>query len=76
MEMKMNMNMNIKTSMLSLTGMLLSQAREILALEGISEYEVVVTGPPRLTDRTVEDHFRVLRVHWDLSPVQVLVCKP
>lgn len=66
----------MKTNVLSLTGMLFSEARESLALEGIFEYEVVVTGPPRLTDRTVEDHFRVLRVQWDLSPIQVLVCKP
>lgn len=59
---------------LALTGMLLSEAKEILEKQEIHEYKVVVTAPPRQSDRTARDDFRVLMVDWEKSPVQLLVC--
>jgi hypothetical protein len=67
--------MEKKMSELDFTGMLLSEAKEALAQRGIHDYSIVVTAPPRQTDRTVRDDFRVLMVYWDKSPVQLLVCK-
>ncbi len=59
---------------LDLTGMLLSEAKTVLAQKGIHDYKVVVTAPPRQSDRTVRDDFRVLMIYWDKSPVELLVC--
>jgi len=57
------------------TGMFLWEVREALYLEGITEYNVVVTGPPRLSDRTVDNNLRVILIYPDKSPVMVLVCR-
>lgn len=59
---------------LSLTGMLLSEAREALAQKGITEYRVVVTAPPRETGKPASEDSRVLLVYWDRSPIELLVC--
>lgn len=59
---------------LDLTGMLLSEAKTVLAQKGIHDYKVVVTAPPRQSDRTVRDDFRVLMIYWNKSPVELLVC--
>lgn len=59
---------------LDFTGMLLSEAKEALAHLGIDDYRVVVTAPPRQSDRSVRDDFRVLMVYWEKSPVELLVC--
>ena len=57
------------------TGMFLWEVREALYREGITEYNVVVTGPPRLSDRTVDNNLRVILIYPDKSPVMVLVCR-
>lgn len=68
--------MNVKNDSLNLTGMKLDEAKEILRNKGINEYELVVTGPPRLSNRVIQDEMRVLLVQWDQIPVKVLVCAP
>ena len=64
-----------KMSGLDLTGVLLSEAKEALAKQGVHDYTVTVTAPPRQSDRTVQDDFRVLMVYWEKSPVELLVCR-
>lgn len=66
--------MDVKLNALALSGMLLDEAKMVLEQEGVSEFEVIVTGPPRLSDRTIHDDFRVMLVHWERHPIQVLVC--
>ena len=61
---------------LLLTGMTLEDARIALKEKGITEYEVVVTCPPRSAGLKAEDDFRVLLVNPNDSPMTVLVCKP
>lgn len=61
---------------LSLSGMFLNEAIETLRENGITEYEVVVTGPPKLTDRTPDLNSRVLLADISRTPVRILVCKP
>ena len=60
---------------LSLTGMRLKEAKKALEKEGISDYQIVVTGPPRLLDRTINDDLRVVIVNMKAAPIQVIVCK-
>jgi hypothetical protein len=59
---------------LDLTGMLLSEAKEALARQGIQDFEVIVTTPPRQADKTIHDNCRVLMVFWAKSPIELLVC--
>jgi|LSQX01.2.fsa_nt_gb hypothetical protein len=59
---------------LDLTGMLLWEAKEVLARQGIQDFKVVVTAPPRQTERAVRDDFRVLLVNHEKSPIELLVC--
>ncbi|MBP7176740.1 MAG: hypothetical protein KBA53_11100 [Thermoclostridium sp.] len=59
---------------LDLTGMLLSEAKEALAHQGIQDYKIVVTAPPRQTDRAVRDDFRVLLVNHEKASIELLVC--
>lgn len=61
---------------LSLSGMFLDEAEEALRENGITEYEVVVTGPPKLSDRTADSGSRVLLADFSRTPVKILVCKP
>lgn len=59
---------------LSLTGMLLSEAKEALAQKGITDFKVIVTTPPRVTEKIAREDSRVLLVYWDRSPIELLVC--
>jgi len=63
-----------KMNELDLTGMLLWEAKEVLARQGIQDFKVVVTAPPRQTERAVRDDFRVLLVNHEKSPIELLVC--
>ncbi|HEY8422110.1 MAG TPA: hypothetical protein VIL05_10270 [Thermoclostridium sp.] len=61
---------------LCLTGMTLKEAKNVLFQQGISEYKVAVTSPPRCKNEVIDDDFRVLLVYPDHSPITILVCKP
>lgn len=61
---------------LSLTGMTLKEAREVLQQKGVTEYNIAITCPPRLKVVNAEDNFRVLMVYSKQSPITILVCKP
>ncbi|MDI9483478.1 MAG: hypothetical protein QM315_09890 [Bacillota bacterium] len=57
------------------TGMYLLEAKEALHNEGVTNYRIVVTAPPRQTDREPDDYDRVISVDLKADPPQVLVCK-
>lgn len=63
---------------LFLTGMLLKEAKDVLSREGILNYDIVLTSPPRLSDRGYNDDSRVIMTKWDNddSRLKVLVCNP
>lgn len=61
---------------LLLTGMTLKEAKAVLQQKGITDYEIVITGPPRCKITDADDNFRVLMVYQDHLPIKILVCKP
>ncbi|MDD4295476.1 MAG: hypothetical protein PHC69_00770 [Ruminiclostridium sp.] len=67
---------------LYLTGMLVKEAKEVLRIEGILNYDIVLTSPPRLSDRGYSDDSRVILVRQnDLDEsgdprLEILVCNP
>ncbi|AGC68358.1 hypothetical protein Cst_c13670 [Thermoclostridium stercorarium subsp. stercorarium DSM 8532] len=56
-----------------LIGMTLKDAKEVLKNDGINEYRVVVTAPPRRRNAVVNDNFRVLMVYPEYSPFTLIV---
>lgn len=56
-------------------GMYLWEAKKALHNEGVTNYVIVVTAPPRQTDREPDDNDRVLFVDFETNPPRVLVCK-
>ncbi|NLG87874.1 MAG: hypothetical protein GX494_01445 [Clostridiaceae bacterium] len=57
------------------TGMYLWEVKEALHNEGITNYSIVVTAPPRQTDREPDDYDRVISVDLNINPPRILVCK-
>lgn len=63
----------------SLTGMLLKEAKGVLSSEGILDYDIILTSPPRLSGSGYSDASRVILVKQDKSNdsrLKVLVCNP
>lgn len=56
-------------------GMYLWEAKKALYEDGITDCRIVVTAPPRQTDREPDDYDRVILVDLKTNPPQVLVCK-
>ena len=67
---------------LCLTGMLVKEAKEALSNDGILDYDIVLTSPPRLSDKGYSDDSRVILVRQnDLDEsgdprLEILVCNP
>ncbi|HCS72388.1 MAG TPA: hypothetical protein DIW17_00735 [Clostridiales bacterium] len=67
---------------LCLTGMLVKEAKEALSSEGILDYDIALTSPPRLSDRGYSDDSRVILVRQGDSNesgnprLKVMVCNP
>lgn len=59
---------------LHLTGMLLKEAKNVLSSEGILDYDIVLTSPPRLSGMGYSDESRVVLARLNDSRLQVLVC--
>ena len=56
-------------------GMYLWEAKKALYEDGITDCRIVVTAPPRQTDREPDDCDRVISVDLDINPPSILVCK-